>query len=154
MIRALATGILVAALALAAAPAAFAAKPTATEKRLIKQVAALQKDVKALKKQVTDAREAAIAGIALGFCNTAITADAFQGTWNVIDQLAQPQGKTFFGPQVLVNDFNVCQQGLNISRSQRIPPTTTPFAQVLALLGGAFAFATHQIDSLRWGGGF
>jgi hypothetical protein len=152
MNRALVTGVLAATLALAWAPAAFAAKPTATEKKLMKQIAALQKDVKTLKKQVNDATNFGIAGLQLGFCNTAVTADAFQGTWSVIDQIAQgtQAGKTYFGAQVPVNDFNICQRALEVPRSQRVPPTTTPFAQILALLGGSFAYATGQLEGFRW----
>jgi hypothetical protein len=38
-------------------------------------------------------------------CQAALTADLFQGTWAVIEQVA---GRSIFGPQVQVNDYGNC----------------------------------------------
>jgi hypothetical protein len=63
-----------------------------------------------------------------------MTADAIQGTWTVIDQIAQPSlQKTFFGPQVAVNDpINACAE-IEITRTP-VQANIAPFSALLALL--------------------
>jgi hypothetical protein len=102
------------------------------------QVKALQASVKKANKAATDAGEIAIGIGLIDACNTAITADALQGTWQVIDQLsaATQGGKTYFGPQAPVSDLiagqPVCQL-IGVGRSHAVPPTVAPFSTLLAL---------------------
>jgi hypothetical protein len=136
------------ALLLYATGAWSAAAPTPTEKKLQRDVAtlkvevkALQTNVKKLKKSVTDAQEIAIGVGVIGACNTAITADGLQGTWQVIDQLsaATQAGKTYFGQQTPVDDTiagtSICQ-AIGVPRSHALPPTVAPFSALLALFQG------------------
>src|SRR2546430_9386932 len=55
---------------------------------LKKQVATLQKDVKTLKTANTKIESEAVGGIVYGACAATLAADAIQGTWNVVDQIA------------------------------------------------------------------
>ena len=136
MKRAIVAGAVVASLALAA-PASGA---TPTERRLTRQVTALQKDVAALKKKVTELDQISNALAALVFCNAAITADALQGTWTVLDQKA---GGQTVGPQQTVNDAGACN-ALSIPRSNATPPSLNPFHAFMRILkfrtlfGGGF----------------
>jgi hypothetical protein len=58
-----------------------------------------------------------LAGIA---CEAAITADVFQKTWGVIDEVAQTtMGRTYFGPQAPLNDQKGCSD-LSITRNQAL----------------------------------
>jgi hypothetical protein len=101
-------------------------------------VATLKAQVKALKKSVKDAQDIALGGLVIGACNTAITADGLQGTWQVIDQFstATQAGKTYFGPQTPVSDTiggtAICG-AIGVARSQTLPPTAAPFKALLAL---------------------
>jgi hypothetical protein len=73
----------------------------------------------------------------VAFCDIAATADAFQGTWAVIEQQA---GKSIFGPQNAVDDSNVCSIVFRIARqSGQVPPTVGVFAALLNLLKGRAA---------------
>ena len=125
-------------IAVYAAVAQSATPPSATERKLLKDVAALKTQVKALKKSVTDAQTLAVGIGVIGACNTAITADALQGTWQVVDQLASATqaGKVYFGPQTPVNDaiggVQICST-IGVPRSSAPPPTTAPFSSLLAL---------------------
>jgi hypothetical protein len=122
---------------------------TPVEARLQRDVATLKTQVKALQASVkkanqaaSDAQEVAIGIGLIDACNTAITADGFQGTWQVIDQIsaATQGGKTYFGPQTPVSDViggqPVCQL-INVARSHALPPTVAPFSSLLALFQGA-----------------
>jgi hypothetical protein len=124
--RAIVAGVVVASLALAG-PAGAA---TPTEKRLTKQVTTLQKDVRALKKQVAELNLLTQGLAVLTFCNAAITADAFQGTWTVLDQKA---GGTAVGPQQAVNDAGACNI-FSIPRSGASPPNLEPFHAFMRIL--------------------
>ena len=143
MKRAIVAGAVVASLALVG-PAAAA---TPTERKLQRDVAALKKDVAALKTQVRQLRNGfgtgdnAVLGvvglnqlvggvIALTFCNAAITADAFQGTWTVLDQ--KPGGTTV-GPQQAVNDAGACN-AFSIPRSGASPPNLNSFHAFMRIL--------------------
>jgi hypothetical protein len=129
------------AVALYATVAWSATPPTPTEKKLQKDVATLKAQVKALKKSVSDARDIAVGIGIIGACNTAITADGLQGTWQVIDQLsaATQAGKTYFGPQAPVDDsisgVHICGE-IGVTRIQALPPTTASFSALLRLYQG------------------
>jgi hypothetical protein len=116
----------------AAAPAA-AATPTQRIAKLERQVKTLQRQNRTLTNQVRTAREGVSAAILFAVCSTAITADAFQATWNVVDQVAQ---RTVFGTQQPVADRAVCSQ-LQVPRPAAVPPTVSPFASLLRLIGQA-----------------
>ena len=95
---------------LVAAPAASAADPnTAKIATLQKQVKTLQKQVKALTKRVTNDEDQLAVNFEGDTCLGAQTADLIQGTWGVIDQIAQAlQARTYFGAQTAVDDFRNC----------------------------------------------
>jgi hypothetical protein len=115
-----------------AAPAPAA---TPTERRLLRDVKVLKAQVKTLQKQVRDARNLALGSLVFTGCVTAVTADAFQGTWAVVDDVSNKtsQPKTWFGPQQAVNDFQTCQ-GFNITRTPTaVPANVNVFNSLLAL---------------------
>jgi hypothetical protein len=114
-----------------------AAPPSPIEQRLSKDVATLKKQVKTLKTEV-GADELAIAGsILFSVCSDEITADALQGSWQVIDEVsaALQAGKTYFGPQTpvaaTIQGQDVCGGG-GITRSQVLPPTIAEYQALLA----------------------
>lgn len=112
MKRAIVAGALVAALAFPSiAPAA-----TPTERRLQRQITALQRDVRTLKNQVRQLNQGFNAALAFSVCSTAISADAFQGTWAILDQ---KPGGTAVGPQQAVNDSGACQD-LGVARGSGV----------------------------------
>jgi hypothetical protein len=107
---------------------------------LKKQVAALQKQQKSTSKELTTVGDVAVGGFLYTVCSDEVAADAFQGTWNVIDQIAVAQtespGKSYFGQQTAVTATiqgqDICQTG-GVTRSQVVPPTVAPY---LALFTG------------------
>jgi len=123
----------------AAARPAVSADPTGAK------IAALQRQVKALQTQVKALRaaDADIHGqVELNYegdtCLAAQIADLIQGTWGVIDQIAQPlQQKVYFGPQVQVNDYKNCAD-LARPKVPRVgivvPPTIAPLLPLLQWL--------------------
>ena len=140
----------VAALALPAAQAnaASTATPTLSQfKALQKQVKALQAQVKAMQKWVPKSCSASTcftlpqvsAAAAIEYevliCQQAVIADAFQGTWNVIDQIsaATQAGKVYFGPQTPLVDKGACAE-FRITRSQSVPATVSVFSSLVTLL--------------------
>jgi hypothetical protein len=82
------------------------------------RIAVLQTQVKTLQTQVkllTKALAALDGQLTVNFagdtCLAAQTTDMFEGTWSVVDQLAQAtQQKTYFGPQTQLNDYGNCAQ--------------------------------------------
>jgi hypothetical protein len=119
---------MIGAIALVLAPQAQPAAPTNAQ--LARQIKVLQKQVKTLQKQVKTARLIASVSLVYSGCSTAVTADALQGTWTVVDQVA---GRTIFGPQVPVDDFQLCST-LEIQRSPtQVPPNSTVFNSLLSL---------------------
>jgi len=117
-----------------------------TVSRLVKQVSTLQKQVSTLQKgQKTLTKDLnTVADVALGsflytVCSDEITSDAFEGTWQIVDQLATAQteapGKTYFGLQTPVTATlqgqDVCSSG-GITRSQVLPPTVAQYQALLA----------------------
>jgi uncharacterized heparinase superfamily protein len=110
----------------AAAPAPASGQ---TVKSLARQIKALQKEVKTLKTQVAQARSAAATALVYGACSTAVTADALQGTWTLLDQ----KYAAGIGPQTPVNDYQTCQP-LRITRAPtQQPPNVSVFNSLLAL---------------------
>jgi hypothetical protein len=144
--------LVIAALGVAVAYAAgawSAPSPTPTEKRLQRDVAvlktqvkSLQKSVKTLQRNVAQTQLAVGAVALLADCVTVVTADTFQGSWQVSDQIssATQAGKTYFGPQTPLSDgvsgLGAACQTIGITRSQAVPPVITPFDSILALFRG------------------
>jgi hypothetical protein len=121
-----------------------AAPPSPIEQRLSSDVATLKKQVKALqaadKKQNTGINTVgllAAGGFLFAVCSDEITADAFQGTWQVVDEVsaALQAGKTYFGPQTpvtaTISGQDICASG-GITRSQVLPPTIAEYQALLA----------------------
>jgi hypothetical protein len=141
---------LAAAIATYTATAWSAAPPTPTEKKLLKdvrvlksQVAKLQKTQKTQATNIENVFNIAAAAIVFSACSTEATADAVQGTWQIIDQIstATQAGKTYFGPQTAVPDTTLgglltapACQALQVVRSQALPPTTAQFSALIAAL--------------------
>lgn len=132
----------------AQAHAAGQASPTAAQFRALqKQVKLLQAQVKTLQKFVpktcsartcfTLPQVSAISafGYEAQICEQAVIADAFQGTWNVIDQIstATQAGKTYFGAQTPISDSQACSN-VGLTRSSGIPPTVAVFSSLVNLL--------------------
>jgi hypothetical protein len=117
------------------ASAARPAGPTAAQFRAMqKQVTALQKQVKTLQKQQKDLDSFTSALVGVMVCQNVVITDALQGTWNVVDQIAQAaQSKTYFGAQTPLADKGSCA-AFKITRSQGIPPTALVFNSLVALL--------------------
>ena len=146
---------LVVAIATYTATAWSAAAPTPSEQKLQRQintlktqVSKLQKDNRTIKTNVNDLIGGVSLALVLDACTNAVTADALQGTWQIIDQVsaATQAGKTYFGVQTPVSDAlsgltaPACQV-LRVVRSQALPPTS---AQLDALLG---VLRTSQLQS-------
>jgi hypothetical protein len=108
---------------------------------LTKRVTALEKRVKKAETTLGTTTLIAAAGIVYGGCLAAVTADALNGTWNVVDQIAAATqaGKIYFGPQAPVNDFNFCSQAFQITRQTSVPPSVANFSALTALLGSRYA---------------
>ena len=110
-------------------------------KTLQAQVKALQVEGKLLGKAVVDANKSAADAnnqVQLSFmgttCLAAETADLFQGTWGVIDQM-----KPTFGAQTQVNDYGNCGQltrgSVTVSRAGIVvPPNTSSLAPWISWL--------------------
>jgi hypothetical protein len=138
-VKALLAAAVAAALMVAASPApAPAATPAQRIAKLERQVRTLQRQNRTLTRQVREATELGVAAAQVAFCATAITADAFQSTWSVIDQVAQPTvSRTFFPGQVPVTE-PICSR-IGVSRPQPVPPTVSPFASLLRFINQPFA---------------
>jgi len=120
----------------ASAAAPKASGPTMAQfKALQKQVTAQQKSIKKLTTEVTDLNDFSSALVGVLVCENAVIADAFQGTWNVVDQIstATQSGKTYFGAQTALVDKNSCS-AFKISRSQGVPPNAAVFNSLISLL--------------------
>jgi hypothetical protein len=130
------------------AHAAGKASPTTAQFRALQnQVKLLQAQVKALQKWVpkncstrtcfTLPQVSAISafGYEAQICQQAVIADAFQGTWNVIDQIstATQAGKTYFGAQTPISDSQSCSN-VKLTRSSGVPPTVAVFSSLVSLL--------------------
>jgi hypothetical protein len=120
-----------AALAVPAAQAAPPKGPTMAQFNALK--AQLAKDEKTIAQLTLGI---GFAGI-YGECLTSATADAFQGTWAVIDQIAQATqaGKTYFGAQTSIPDLATANCGaFQVTRSHLVPPNVSVFSALAALL--------------------
>jgi len=117
-----------------ASTAAFAAGPTAKPqastsntaaldnklKRLTTRVAKLETRIKKVEKTNTLLVRVAVYTLAGVACEAAISADVFQRTWGVIDEISQTtMGRTYFGPQVPLNDQKGCSD-LELRRNQAL----------------------------------
>ena len=93
-----------------AAPAQAATPTAAKLAALTKKVNTLSRQVKTLQTQLIQTRRVVLVNFAAETCLAAMTADLIQGTWGVIDQIAQATqgGKTYFGQQTAVTDYNNC----------------------------------------------
>ena len=144
--------ILIALAAGLAGQAQAAASPEqriAALERQVARIGALQKRATALERRVKklEAEAKEVNGAMLAFalitvvslqytqCLTAVTADAFTGTWNVVDQIAAATqaGKVYVGPQPVVADSDACTD-LKITRQQTVPPSVAPFSALTALI--------------------
>jgi hypothetical protein len=133
--------------ALAVSPAAPAQTPADRKiAALTKRVTALEKRVKKAETTLNQTTLTAAAAIVYSGCLAAVTADALNGTWNVVDQLATATqaGKVYFGPQAPVNDFNFCQQAFRITRQTSVPPSVANFSALTALLGSRYALLSAR----------
>jgi outer membrane murein-binding lipoprotein Lpp len=130
----------IAALVAVTALAAPASSATPSERRLARQVKTLQRQVttlnrqyQALQRRVRVVESVAAGGIIFAACNAAATADALQGTWETIDQLAVGVGQPEkYPPQTAIADpLNSCRS-LEIQRAANtVPPATNVFAALL-----------------------
>ena len=129
------------ALAAGAATANAAPSPHAQIAKLNAQVTALQKTVKKLQadvKQLTsDTNNAFNVFVGIELCQTALVADALQGTWGIVDQLLVASGKpAAWGPQAAVDDHTACSV---LSHNAIVHGITSPgsvanFSALIALL--------------------
>ncbi len=102
--------------------------------KLQKQVAALQKQVKKLSSEIKDVRGQVVLNFEGDTCLAAQTADVVQGTWLAFDQAL---GRTSFGPQTQVSDYNNCGDLAqpDVPRPGiKNPPRIDPFLPLLAWL--------------------
>jgi hypothetical protein len=132
-----------------AATAMSASGPTPIEKTLQKQVATLNKTVATLKKN--QAEDEAAIGVTLLFtvCSDEVAADALQGTWSVVDQIATTAGQAAkFGPQTpvtaTVGGQDVCASG-GITRSPVTAGAVPTIGAYQALLGGLSAYKLQTL---------
>jgi hypothetical protein len=129
------------ALALLVAPAGLAAVPTNAQlaaqlKALRAKVTKQDRTIRTLQAAVNEARGLAAGGLAFSACGFAITSDALQGTFGVVDQLSvnTPNvARAIFGPQTPISDAGACT-ALQVVRAQTVPPTTATFSALLSLL--------------------
>jgi opacity protein-like surface antigen len=144
--------LMLATLAAVAAVAARAARPGASAPPGDPRLALLQKQVKILQAQVKAQQgqvkvlqgrvRSLTTQVGVNFegdtCLAAQTADLFQGTWGVIDQVAQAaQQTTYFGPQTQVSDYGNCAElsGPDVPRPGIVvPPTIAPLLPLLQWL--------------------
>jgi len=137
------------AVAVYATAAWSSAGSTPTEKALQKQITALQGQMKTLKKQVTQAQTLALEGVVVGFCDAAVTADEFQGTWSALDTFySATNGHPLIGPQTTVTGTvggqDVCSL-LRVTRSRgAVPPSLTPFQSIFAGAAARYAGPLHR----------
>jgi hypothetical protein len=99
------------------------------------QVKALQVQGKRLSSNVADTNDQLQVNFEGDTCLGALDADLIQGTWGVIDQIAQTaQQKTYFGPQTQVSDYKNCADLANpdVPRGAiTVPPTISPLLPLL-----------------------
>lgn len=144
------------------ATATSAPSATPTEQQLLRSVATLKAQVAKLQKtdktqnaNINTVANIALSALAYGACNTAVTADAIQGTWEVIDQIAAATqaGKTYFGAQTPVSDSVLSGlltapacQAASVTRSQALPPTAAQFNALLGVLKSAAFRQSYRLQ--------
>ena len=139
--------LVVLAAAAAAAVVAVAARPQSSAAAgagdpriavLQKQVKTLQAQVKSLRASTNDLRGQLTLNYEGDTCLLAQSADLVQGTWGVIDQVAQAaQQKTYFGPQTPVSDYRNCGDLAQPTVPRPgivVPPTISPLGPLLQWL--------------------
>lgn len=102
-----------------AAPTAAALKAQVAD--LAGQVKVLTAQVKTIKARLAKQNDYDHAIYDSEACITAVTADALQGTWLLIDKLAQTSGTTYFGTLSPVDDRGACK-GFKVARSLLTAP--------------------------------
>jgi hypothetical protein len=113
---------------------------TPTERKLQRQLTAMQKQVKTLQRQVKTLQKdvdtaggVALGAIAYAVCSTAVTVDAFQGTWSTMNGYV---GRALFpatAPQLSdqIGSRGACA-GYRIARAPTaVPPGITVFDSLL-----------------------
>lgn len=103
---------------------------------LQKQVKALQGQVKTLQRRVVSDEDQLTVNFVGDTCLGTQVADAIQGTWVIVDQLsaATQAGKTYFGSQTPVSDYNNCAQLASPAVPRpgiTVPPTINPLRPLL-----------------------
>ena len=154
MKRAIAAVVATVVLVVGAAPASAATPLARKVTTLQRQVTTLQRQVRTLQRQATTLRrqaqqatEGAGAAIAFSACAVAVTGDAFQNTWAVVNQVANRA--VFPAPQTL-DDEGTCT-ALRITRQPtQVPPTVAPFSALLQLLSGRAA-TPYAVPWWTWG---
>jgi hypothetical protein len=106
--------------------------------KLQKQVRSLQTQVTALVKVDAILRDQLALNFEGDTCSAAQLSDLIQGTWGVIDQIAQTaQQKTYFGPQTPVSDYANCGDLAQPSVPRPgivVPPTIAPLGPLMEWL--------------------
>lgn len=88
-------------------------------KRLTARVAKLETRIKKVEKTSNLLVRVAVYTLAGVACEAAINIDVLQKTWGVIDEISQTtMGRTYFGPQVPLNDQKACTD-LELQRNQQ-----------------------------------
>lgn len=136
------TGLVTAltALLVAGALAAPASSAAPTERKLARQIKTMQRQVKllqgqvkTLRRQMREVQSVSSLGVIFTACQAAATADAFQGTWETIDETRAAAGQPdrYSAPSPIVDPLNSCQL-LEVQRQPNtVPPTTNVFAALL-----------------------
>ncbi len=133
-----------------AATAMSASGPTPIEKTLQKQVATLNKTVATLKKNQAADEQAIGVTLLATVCSDEISADALQGTWSVVDQIATAASQAArFGPQTpiaaTIQGQDVCAV-LGIARSPVTSGAVPTIGAYQALLGtGSSAYKLQTL---------
>ena len=98
------------------------------------QVKALQKQVKTLQSQEKGLNSNLGAIYVADACLAALTADALQASWGIVDQIVVSAGKpAIFGPQVPVSDKGACGNLIPpIAHSITVPPTAASLSALIA----------------------
>ena len=119
-------------------PSYSASAATPTERKLMRQVATLTKQVRQLRTQMRTQNQRLERGVNLALnysvCLVTVTADTFQGTWEIIDRHAAHAGQDFFPVTAPITDrFNSCA-AMRVTRPQgRVPPDVSAFSALVAV---------------------
>jgi hypothetical protein len=124
-----------AAIALQGAAAGTTADPKVAA--LEKRIAKLEARVKKVEKFNADTTLVEVGTLAAIACEAAMTADAVQTTWGVVDQIAQTaQGKVYFGPQAALNDQQSCADLRLVRQPAGAPPSLVTLSSVIDFVYG------------------